>query len=89
MNEHSAVNRKNFKEINESLFVLCLDDFTNSLDNDKFHHQIFHNNDASNRFFDKGVQIIVSNNGRVGINGEHSPVDAVIPGTVFDFVAAK
>lgn len=32
--------------------------------------------DANNRWFDKVFQFIVCSNGRVGINGEHSPLDA-------------
>ena len=42
-----------------------------------------------NRWFDKAVSIVVETNGRSGIMGEHSPVDALIPSIVVDYVLAK
>ncbi|WVQ95947.1 hypothetical protein IAU59_003046 [Kwoniella sp. CBS 9459] len=43
---------------------------------------------GSNRWFDKAVSIMVETNGRAGIMGEHSPVDALIPSIVAEYVLA-
>ncbi|KAJ2957227.1 hypothetical protein NQZ79_g7048 [Umbelopsis isabellina] len=81
--EKDSTNASNFKEIDGSLFALCLDDYSSELDLDKSHRNIFHGEKARNRWFDKAMQFIVENNGRAGANGEHSPADAVIPGSMF------
>jgi carnitine O-acetyltransferase len=70
MNQLSKQNAENFKIIQDALFVLCLDDHSAPANLDKAHLQFFHNNDASNRWFDKAIQLIVASNGRAGINGE-------------------
>jgi carnitine O-acetyltransferase len=38
-----------------------------------------------NRWFDKSMTLVVEPNGRAGINGEHSPVDALIPSILADY----
>ncbi|KDN43950.1 acyltransferase ChoActase/COT/CPT [Tilletiaria anomala UBC 951] len=38
-----------------------------------------------NRWFDKSINLVVEPNGRAGINGEHSPVDALIPSILADY----
>ncbi|KAJ3013907.1 hypothetical protein HKX48_005443 [Thoreauomyces humboldtii] len=85
----SEVNKDNLDIINDSLFAVCLDDFSLSKNLDISHRQIFHNNDANNRWFDKAMQLIVGSNGRAGVNGEHTPADAVIPGKIFDHILAS
>ncbi|WVQ84423.1 hypothetical protein IAT38_006575 [Cryptococcus sp. DSM 104549] len=42
-----------------------------------------------NRWFDKAVSVQVETNGRAGIMGEHSPVDALIPSIVTEYVLAE
>ncbi|KAH8554973.1 acyltransferase ChoActase/COT/CPT [Umbelopsis sp. PMI_123] len=81
--EKDTVNAGNFDNIDASLFALCLDDYASELDLDKAHRNLFHGQNARNRWFDKAMQFIVENNGRAGVNGEHSPADAVIPGSMF------
>lgn len=46
------VNAASFKAIHESLFVVCLDDYSSGTEKqlDKTHKQIFHNGNASNRW---------------------------------------
>nr|XP_019009266.1 carnitine acetyltransferase [Kwoniella pini CBS 10737]OCF48047.1 carnitine acetyltransferase [Kwoniella pini CBS 10737] len=44
---------------------------------------------AQNRWFDKAVSVMVETNGRAGIMGEHSPVDALIPSIVGEYVLAQ
>ncbi|KAI9202939.1 acyltransferase ChoActase/COT/CPT, partial [Polychytrium aggregatum] len=79
-------NAENMKIIQDALFVVCLDDSSTVANFDRSHLQFFHNFDGSNRWFDKAIQLIVTNNGRAGINGEHSPADAVIAGKMMDYI---
>ncbi|KAJ3138195.1 hypothetical protein HK100_012876 [Physocladia obscura] len=87
----SPQNAANLDTIRTSLFFVCLDNASKNPDPSKnspeaTHEQIFHNYDASNRWFDKAIQLIVLPSGRAGVNGEHSPTDAVIPGNMMDFI---
>ncbi|CAG8462315.1 479_t:CDS:10 [Dentiscutata heterogama] len=82
----SAENKISFEAIDTSLFCIALDDYPTDTDIDISHHNFFHAYNGRNRWFDKALQIVVANNGRAGVNGEHSPSDAVIPGTIFDYI---
>ncbi|KAJ3221036.1 Carnitine O-acetyltransferase mitochondrial [Clydaea vesicula] len=82
----SPSHAKNLKLIQDAIFVLCLDDHSTKNNPDHTHLQFFHNFNAENRWFDKSLQFIVASNGKAGVNGEHSPVDAVIPGRLFDYL---
>ncbi|KAF9992984.1 hypothetical protein BGZ65_011557, partial [Modicella reniformis] len=82
----SPQNHASLGLIDNALFVICLDDYSSDRDIDISHHNIFHAGNAHNRWFDKSMQFIFENNGRSGINGEHSPADAVIPGRILDEV---
>lgn len=44
---------------------------------------------AHNRWFDKALNITVEPNGRLGMNGEHSPCDALIPSILTDYAVAE
>lgn len=70
--ESEVTNAKSLKNIDDSLFVFCLDDYSSPLDLDSSHRNIFHAKNGRNRWFDKALQFIVENNGRAGINGEVS-----------------
>ncbi|KAG0228524.1 Carnitine O-acetyltransferase mitochondrial [Actinomortierella wolfii] len=82
----SPLNHASLATIDNALFVICLDDYSSDRDIDVSHHNIFHAFNAHNRWFDKSMQFIFENNGRAGINGEHTPADAVIPGRILDEV---
>ncbi|KAJ3272524.1 hypothetical protein HDV01_005475 [Terramyces sp. JEL0728] len=82
----SPSNVKNFDIIKDSLFAVCLDDHSTKKNLDLSLTQIFHNNNAQNRWFDKSLQLIITNSGRAGLNGEHTPSDAVVPGNVMDYI---
>ncbi|KAJ3089589.1 hypothetical protein HK102_005995 [Quaeritorhiza haematococci] len=82
----STDNSKNFDIINNALFVVCLDDHSTIANKNQSHKQIFHNFDGRNRWFDKSIQLVVASSGRAGMNGEHTPADAVTPGTIIDFI---
>ncbi|CAG8485294.1 11681_t:CDS:10 [Cetraspora pellucida] len=82
----SAENKISFEAIDTALFCVALDDYTTDTNIDISHHNCFHGYDGRNRWFDKAIQLIVANNGRAGVSGEHSPSDAVIPGRIFDYI---
>ncbi|KAG1461924.1 hypothetical protein G6F56_005622 [Rhizopus delemar] len=66
--ETQTINAKSLENIDRSLFVFCLDDYSSS--DDLSHRNMFHARNGRNRWFDKALQFIVENNGRAGINGE-------------------
>jgi len=80
-------NPYNFQLIDKSLLVLCLDD-TSPSDADSAGHAVLAGN-PQNRWYDKIVQLVVFRNGRAGINGEHSPLDAPATGRMADAVADR
>ncbi|KAJ3018681.1 UNVERIFIED_CONTAM: hypothetical protein HDU68_011024 [Siphonaria sp. JEL0065] len=83
----SQQNAQNLELIRTSLFAVCLDTKGGYKTlPEETHGQIFHNYDGYNRWFDKALQLIVLPNGRAGVNGEHTPTDAVIPGRLMDYV---
>ncbi|KAI5114645.1 hypothetical protein M0805_009351, partial [Coniferiporia weirii] len=52
-------------------------------------HNVRSGVNAHNRWFDKGITLIVENNTRAGMTGEHSPVDALVPSIVADYSLAQ
>lgn len=42
-----------------------------------------------NRWYDTCLNVIIQNDGRVSVNGEHSPLDALIPAYLFNTVVSK
>ncbi|ORZ34834.1 acyltransferase ChoActase/COT/CPT [Catenaria anguillulae PL171] len=81
-------NRTTFRDIDSALFAVALDDSTGGLSPEATHGQIFHNH-GRNRWFDKPIVLCVLPTGRAGVNGEHTPSDAVVPGAVFNAVLAQ
>ncbi|VDP74247.1 unnamed protein product [Echinostoma caproni] len=85
-------NADNFSSLERSLFVLCLDDTANLPPAEKSTNNMWdlpardtvsalhmlHGNliSSGNRWFDKTVEFIVSRDGAVGLNFEHTPADA-------------
>ncbi|CAG8509740.1 1973_t:CDS:10 [Racocetra persica] len=82
----SPQNRESLTLIENALFAVNLDDYATGTDLDKFLGNIFHGVDGHNRWFDKSMSIIVDSNGRAGMNGEHSPCDALIPLLMFKWI---
>ncbi|KAI8597748.1 acyltransferase ChoActase/COT/CPT [Dissophora ornata] len=72
--EAHASNRAHMAKIESSMFVLCLDS-TSPSTSQEFSRACWHGDGAS-RWFDKCFQLIVFANGRAGMNGEHSKMDA-------------
>ncbi|WRT69787.1 uncharacterized protein IL334_006778 [Kwoniella shivajii] len=96
----SPNNRTTFNSISSSLICLSLDPYTlPSVSTDdplrlpsvdaQVRNSATGISGARNRWFDKAVTIMVETNGRAGIMGEHSPVDALIPSIVGEYVLAS
>lgn len=66
-------NEKQLKDIEDALFAVCLDE--NSPDTLVDTSQMLLHGDGRNRFFDKALQFIVFNNGKTGVNFEHTGMD--------------
>jgi carnitine O-acetyltransferase len=72
--EAHGSNKAHMAKIESSMFVLCLDS-TSPKTSEEFSRALWHGDGAS-RWFDKCFQLIVFANGRAGMNGEHSKMDA-------------
>ena len=71
----NTINRASLSAIEGALFCLALDD---KCPNSKEEvARLCHGGDGTNRWFDKSFTIVVFENGRGGINAEHTPVDAM------------
>lgn len=96
--EMSPINRYSLDIIEDSILALSLDPYTYSStftgephpSEIKSHlHNIRAGRNARNRWFDKGISLIVESNTRAGMMGEHSPVDALVPSIVADYSLAE
>ncbi|GJJ68533.1 hypothetical protein EMPS_00879 [Entomortierella parvispora] len=72
--EAHVSNKAHMAKIETSMFVLCLDS-SSPVTCEEFSRACWHGDGAS-RWFDKCFQLIVFANGRAGMNGEHSKMDA-------------
>ncbi|KAJ1497780.1 hypothetical protein HMI55_005306 [Coelomomyces lativittatus] len=77
-------NRAHLECIESALFVASLDDTVSPATHDHFFHH-----HGRNRWFDKSINLVVLPDGQAGVNGEHSPCDAVVPGKIFNWVVQK
>ena len=66
-------NEASLETIETSLFALCLEDSSPDTPEDLFRTML--HGDGRNRWFDKSFQFIVCENGKFGVNGEHSGLD--------------
>ncbi|KPV76238.1 uncharacterized protein RHOBADRAFT_34865 [Rhodotorula graminis WP1] len=99
----SPVNRASCTAVEDSLFVLSLDNYTlasaeyvssspsrNTPDLDAhIRNASSANGTGRNRWWDKAVGVHVEANGRASMVGEHSPCDALIPSIVCDYALAE
>lgn len=99
----SPTNRATLTALEDCLFVVSLDAHTLksasyltssvTVDSPDLEAHILNASVGSghgrNRWWDKGISISVESNGRGGMLGEHSPVDALIPSIVCDYVLAE
>jgi carnitine O-acetyltransferase len=75
-------NAASFAEIESALFSVNFDHKLIKKDVTNFAKNVFHGFDGHNRWFDKSLSVIVGNDGRIGLNGEHSPLDALVPAII-------
>ncbi|KAG8866101.1 hypothetical protein FRC20_009078 [Serendipita sp. 405] len=96
----SPSNGQNLSSVDSSLFCLSLDstrtrikhgdsiysseDLTNARWDDHLHNTAY-GMDGFNRWFDKTITLSVESNTRLGMMGEHSPCDALIPSILGDY----
>uniref|UniRef100_A0A8C4IX60 Choline/carnitine acyltransferase domain-containing protein n=2 Tax=Dicentrarchus labrax TaxID=13489 RepID=A0A8C4IX60_DICLA len=76
-------NQESVSTIETSMFTLCLDGAVpNRSDESSLVHQMLHGGgsqwNSGNRWFDKGTQAIVGQDGTVGMNNSHALVDGTI-----------
>ncbi|KAI8812157.1 acyltransferase ChoActase/COT/CPT [Cladochytrium replicatum] len=86
--EAALINKASFELIETSLFHIALDDYGVGKGLLTHARNTFHGRGARNRWFDKCLTFIVSNDGRAGLNGEHAPCDALIPAYACDYVGS-
>lgn len=87
--EKSTVNNVSFNLVETALFCVCLDHSPIPKTVTDHAKTVFHGNTGHNRWFDKSLSIVVTNDGRVGVNGEHSPCDALVPAYLVDYAATQ
>eukprot|EP01126_Amoeba_proteus_P047275 TRINITY_DN5387_c0_g1_i3.p1 TRINITY_DN5387_c0_g1~~TRINITY_DN5387_c0_g1_i3.p1 ORF type:complete len:653 (-),score=120.36 TRINITY_DN5387_c0_g1_i3:87-1976(-) len=71
--EISPKNRDYLSKLTSAMFLVCLDEKMPSTLNET--GKVMLHSDGRNRWFDKSIQLIVCQNGRAGINMEHSGFD--------------
>ena len=87
----SQTNELTLAAIESALFAVCLDDYTlpaRTKEEDELDGHMINiagGVNGQNRWFDKSMSLIVENNGRAGMNGEHSFVEALVPSIVADY----
>lgn len=82
----SHTNQHSLDVIDQALFAVCLDTEGSDMSPDDFAAHLFHANGGRNRWYDKTLQFILSPDGKLGVNGEHTSADAVIPGNFFNSI---
>ncbi|KAI0230959.1 hypothetical protein L0F63_007390 [Massospora cicadina] len=82
--ELSAENAEALKTVEDSIFVVSLDDHVVSDDLESKKNNLFHGQGANNRWLDAALSLIVDPSGCAGLNGEHSPLDALVAASVLE-----
>ncbi|KAJ1982918.1 hypothetical protein H4R35_000044 [Dimargaris xerosporica] len=81
-----AVNADSLATIETALFGLSLDDYSTGADIEASARGVFTGRQGHNRWMDKPLMLTVEASGRAGVNGEHSPCDALIPALIFEYL---
>jgi len=81
----SEVNKNNLTVIEDSLFVVCLDDSWPSDRNEA--SAVMLHGDGRNRWFDKSLEFIICKDGTAAINMEHSSIDGSSIVTLTGFIS--
>ncbi|KAI8593385.1 acyltransferase ChoActase/COT/CPT [Geranomyces variabilis] len=83
------VNRESFETIETAIFAISLDDYSLPHTLEDLGKNTFHAMNGHNRWFDKSISVCIMADGRTGVNGEHSPCDALIPALMCDNMVAN
>ncbi|KAJ1728359.1 hypothetical protein LPJ61_004072 [Coemansia biformis] len=78
--QRDAVNRESLAKVDAALFGVCLDvDVSpeDAADRGQRLAVFAHSDAGANRWFDKAIQLVFLSNGSMGVNCEHTPVDAL------------
>ncbi len=87
MLDYSATNRESVRKLDSAILLMCLDDYS-PLTRDEVGRGLWHG-DGLNRYFDKSLQFVVFENGKAGLNGEHSMMDATPTYRLCDYVCSR
>lgn len=83
-------NRKSLSAIEDALFLISLDNYSNGADSPSFGDTGYcgqqNLGQGHNRWFDKPASVIVENSGKAIMMGEHSPLDALPVDHFFDYL---
>lgn len=93
----NATNRAAVKTIQSSLFLVCLDQSVpfaaDNATQSRYNvgsHQLIHGGgsaqNSANRWYDKTLQLVVNENGLIGLNYEHSPGEGQPIAVLSDFI---
>lgn len=77
-------NEKNLELVETALCVVVLDQHRPSTDSETCWHLMC--GDPSNRWADKSLTVIVFENGRGGVNSDHTPMDAMVNVAMSHFI---
>ncbi|KAJ3207886.1 hypothetical protein HDU67_007174, partial [Dinochytrium kinnereticum] len=80
-------NRRSFGIIEDGIFNLSLDDYFLPSDTVYLARNTFYGKGGFNRWYDKSMTLTIMPDGRFGVNGEHSPCDALVPAIIVDYAA--
>ncbi|KXN74213.1 acyltransferase ChoActase/COT/CPT [Conidiobolus coronatus NRRL 28638] len=86
--QHDPTNLKSLQSIESALFSLSLDDYVVPSNPTSQYQNAFHGT-GYNRWFDKSLNFIIDASGSLGLNGEHSPIDALVPTQLLDHCASQ
>ncbi|SAM02327.1 hypothetical protein [Absidia glauca] len=86
-------NRKSLSAIEDALFVISLDNYSNGADSPSYGETGYcgqqNLGQGHNRWFDKPATVILENSGKVMLMGEHSPLDALPVDDFFTYLLRK
>jgi carnitine O-acetyltransferase len=80
----SPQNKEHIEKIDTAVFALCLD--TSAPDRLEDISKLMLHGNGKNRWFDKSLQFIVSKNGEIGINMEHTGMDGSVASRFIKFI---
>ncbi|XP_042350231.1 carnitine O-acetyltransferase-like [Plectropomus leopardus] len=89
-------NKDSLSAIQSSIFVVCLDGATPTVSDEMYHSsaflQILHGGGSQlfsgNRWFDKGFQVIIGEDGTYGLTGSNTTADVTVGATICAYVGA-